>query len=180
MSIFASSIRKTQTSNIMKKIITTLLATLFALVAMTSCGDKEKPDYKDLIVGQWEVTTYYHWNHDFTDESISETTCTLPDTTYQGYDSAKFNANGTTRWHMCDLWVSQGSYSDPYRSFEWRIDDDSLLVSPNWVADNISKYAIKKLDRENLVIEEYTNNGHADYNHHHREQIHRYTFRRVE
>lgn len=163
----------------MKKTIM-LCATLFALIAMTACGDKEKPGYKDLIVGKWEVKTFYHWTHDFTDESLSgEETYNLPDTMYQGYDLAEFNANGTTRWHMSDRWVSQGMYSDPYRNFDWRIDGDSLFVSPDWVADNISKYTIKELDSENLVIEEYSNNGHPDYSHHHLEQIRRYTFRRV-
>lgn len=154
---------------------------MFALIAMTACGDKEKPGYKDLIAGKWAVKTYYYGCHDFTDESLSgEVTYTLPDTNYQGYDSAAFNANGTTRWHRSDRWVSQGMYSDPYSNFEWRIDGDSLFVPTNWVADNISKYAIKKLDGENLVIEEYLNNGHPDYSHHHLEQIHRYTFRRVQ
>jgi len=163
----------------MKKTIM-LCATLFALIAMTACGDKEKPGYKDLIAGKWEVQTYYHWTHDLTAESLPvEETFILPDTMYQGYDSAVFNADGTTRWHMSDLWVSQGMFSYHYRDFEWRIKGDSLFVSPDWVADNILKYAIKKLDSENLVIEEYTNNGHADYSHHHLEQIHRYTFRRV-
>ena len=157
-----------------------LCAVVFALTAMTGCGDKEKPGYKDLIVGQWEVTTYYHWYHDFTDESLSEVTYTLPDTTYQGYDAAMFNADGTTRWHMSDRWVSQGMYTDPYRNFEWRIDGDTLLVSPDWVADNISKYAIKKLDNTTLVIEKYLNNEHPEYSHHHWEQIHRYTFRRMQ
>jgi hypothetical protein len=148
---------------------------------MTACGDKEKPEYEDLIAGKWEVKTYYHWCHDLTDESLSgEFTYILPDTNYQGYDSAEFNADGTTRWHMSDRWVSQGMYSDAYRNFEWRIDGDSLLISPNWATGNISKYAIKNLDSENLVVEEYTNNVQYDFNHHHLEQIHRYTFRRVE
>ena len=159
-----------------------LICVLFiSLIAMGACKPKEKTSYKELIVGKWEVKKYYTWYHDFTDESLSfEETTTLPDTSYQGYDSAEFNANGTTRWHMSDRWVSQGMYSDPYRNFEWRIDGDSLFVSPNWVADNISKYAIKELDNETLVIEEYLNNEHPDYSHHHWEQIHRYTFRRVQ
>lgn len=153
---------------------------ILTIATMVACGKKDIPGYKDLIVGQWEVKTYYYWVHDLTDGSQSdEITYTLPDTTYQGYDSAEFNANGTTRWHRSDLWVSQGMYSDPYRNFEWRINGDSLLVSPNWATGNISKYAIKKLDSENLVIEEYSNNGHPDYSHHHLEQIHRYTFHRM-
>ena len=45
---------------------------------MTACSKKNDK----LIVGKWEVKTYYYWNHDLTDESLSEeATITLPDTT---------------------------------------------------------------------------------------------------
>ena len=159
----------------MKKLLT-LSTVLLALAVMTACSKKND----ERIVGKWEVKTYYYWNHDLTDESLSEeATITLPDTTYAGYDWVEFREGGTTRWHMSDRWVREGLHTDPYRDFEWRISGDSLLVSSNWVADNISRYAIKELDSKTLVIEQYTNNGHEEYSHHHREQIHRYTFKRV-
>ena len=123
--------------------------------------------------------SYYHWYHDFTDESLSsERTYTLSDTNYIGYDSAEFNTTGTMRWHMNDRYVSSGMFSDPYINFEWRIKGDSLFVSPNWVADAIAKYAIKELNSEALVIEQYLDNEHPEYSYHHWEQIHRYTFSR--
>ena len=43
----------------------------------------------------------------------------------------------------------------------------------------ITFYKSKKLNSENLVIEKYLNNGHEEYGHHHREQIHRYTLKRT-
>lgn len=165
----------------MKKlfVISTLAASLIALAALTSCGGKDNSGYKELIAGKWVVKSYYHWYHDFTDESLSnERTYTLSDTNYIGYDSAEFNTNGTMRWHMNDRYVSSGMFSDPYINYEWRIKGDSLFVSPNWVADNIAKYAIKELNSEALVIEQHLDNEHPEYSHHHWEQIHRYTFSR--
>ena len=78
----------------MKKlfVISTLAASLIALAALTSCGGKDNSGYKELIAGKWVVKSYYHWYHDFTDESLSsERTYTLSDTDYIGYDSAEFN-----------------------------------------------------------------------------------------
>ena len=148
---------------------------LIALVAMTAC-DPKKPSNEELILGKWEVKTYYHMYHDFTDENCSfESSYTLPDTTYVGYDSIEFNNDGTSLWHMSDLYVSSGMFTDPYKHFNWIIRDDSLIV--NYCQD---KYAIKELNSENLVIEEYVNNGHEEYSHHHWEQIHRYTLKRVQ
>ena len=153
-----------------------LSAVLLALAAMTSCGNKN--DYKELIVGKWEVKTSYHWYHDLTDESLSsEATYTLPDTNYIGYDSAEFHADGTMQWHMSDRYVSEGMFTDPYRNFDWLINGDSLFVYIGTI-ENGSKYAIKALDNKTLIIEEYTNNEHPEYSHHHWEQIHRYTLNR--
>lgn len=147
---------------------------LIALVAMTAC-DPKKPSNEELILGKWEVKTYYHMYHDFTDENCSfEASYTLPDTTYVGYDSIEFNNDGTSQWHMSDLYVSSGMFTDPYKHFNWIIRDDSLIVNCQ------DKYAIKELNSENLVIEEYVNNGHEEYSHHHWEQIHRYTLKRVQ
>ena len=84
-----------------------IFATFFALVAMIACNDKT--DYKELIVGKWEVKTCYHWYHDLTDEIwSSEESYTLPDTNYIGYDAIEFNADKTSRWHRSDLYVQQG------------------------------------------------------------------------
>ena len=152
-----------------------LICVLFiSLIAMGACKPKEKTSYKELIVGKWEVKKYYTWYHDFTDESLSfEETTTLPDTSYQGYDMIEFNADGTSLWHMSDRYVQQGMFDNPYRTFNWQISDDSLIVHSEW------KYAIKELNTENLVIEEYVNNGHEEYGHHHWEQTHRYTLKRT-
>ena len=106
--------------NDMKKLLT-LSTVLLVLAVMTACSKKNDK----LIVGKWEVTTYYHWDHDLTDESLSEeTTFTLPDTSYVGYDWVEFRADGTTLWHMSDLWVHDGMFTDPYRDFEWRTSGD--------------------------------------------------------
>lgn len=146
---------------------------LFAIVVMAAC-DPKKPGNEELIVGKWEVETYYHWSHDFTAETYEEVTYLPSDTDYIGYDSVEFNADGTSRWHMSDLYVCSGMFTDPYKHFSWIIDDDTLIISSQ------EKYAIKELNNENLVIEEYVNNGHEEYSHHHWEQIHRYTLKRVQ
>jgi hypothetical protein len=96
-----------------------------------------------------------------------------------GYDAAEFYADGTTRWHMSDKYVHDGMFTDPYRHFEWRISGDSLFVSTNWFEGSVLKYAIKELNNETLVIEQYTNNGHSEYSHHHWEQTQCYTFKRT-
>ncbi len=154
-----------------------IFATFFALVAMIACNDKT--DYKELIVGKWEVQTCYHWYHDFTDESLSFEEISAPaDTNYIGYDSAEFNADGTSRWHMNDRYVQGGMFTDPFRHFNWCISEDSLFVYTGTLENAMWKFAIKELDGKNLVVEEYTNNGHQDYSHHHWEQILRYTFKR--
>lgn len=146
---------------------------LIALFVMNAC-DPKKPSNEELIVGKWEVESYYHWYHDFTDESLSfEVSYTLPDTTYIGFDSIEFNADGISHWHMSDLYVSGGMFTDPYKHFSWIIHDDTLIVN------NEELFAIKELNSENLVIEEYVNNGHEEYGHHHHEQIHRYTLKRT-
>jgi hypothetical protein len=80
---------------------------------------------------------------------------------------------------MSDLYVHDGMYTEPYRHFEWRISGDSLFVSTNWFEGSVLKYAIKELNNETLVIEQYTNNGHPEYSHHHWEQTHCYTFKRT-
>lgn len=149
---------------------------ILGIVAMIACEPKNvEPDYEKKIVGKWEVKNYYHWYHDFTDESFSsEESFTLPDTSYQGYDSIEFKAYGSSRWHMSDRWVQQGMYDNPYRTFNWQIVDDTLIVNFE------GKYAIKELNNENLVIEQYANNGHEEYGHHHWEQIHRYTLKRAQ
>ena len=147
---------------------------LISLIFMGACKPKEKTSYHELIVGKWEVKKYYTWYHDFTDESLSfEETTTLPDTSYQGYDMIEFNADETSLWHMSDRYVQQGMFDNPYRTFYWQISEDSLIVQSEW------KYAIKELNTEDLVIEEYVNNGHEEYGHHHWEQIHRYTLKRT-
>lgn len=147
---------------------------LIALLVMNAC-DPKKPSNEELIVGKWEVESYYHWYHDFTDESLSfEVSYTLPDTTYVGFDSIEFNADGISHWHMSDLYVSGGMFTDPYKHFSWIIRDDTLIVN------NEEIFAIKELNSEKLVIEEYVNNGHEEYGHHHWEQIHRYTFNRAQ
>lgn len=154
-----------------------IFAALFALVAMIACNDKT--DNKELIVGKWEVQTCYHWYHDFTDESLSFEEISAPaDTNYIGYNSAEFNADGTSRWHMNDRYVQGGMFTDPFRHFNWCISEDSLFVYTGTLENAMWKFAIKELDGKNLVVEEYTNNGHQDYSHHHWEQILRYTFKR--
>lgn len=159
----------------MKK-ITFICMAILGIVAMIACEPKNvKPDYEKQIAGNWEVKTYYHWYHDFTDENLSfETSVTLPDANYQGYDSIEFKTDGTSRWHMTDLWVQQSMFDDSYRTLNWQIVGDTLIV------DFAGKFAIKELNNENLVIEQYRNNGHEEYSHHHSEQIHRYTLKRVQ
>lgn len=156
------------------KNLTLFCMVILGIVAMTACKPKEKTSNKELIVGKWEVKTYYHWCHDFTNENLSyEESANLPDTNYVGYDAVKFNADGTSRWHMSDLYVQQGMYDNPYRTFNWQIREDTLIVSYDW------KFTIKELNIEKLVIESYINNGHEEYSHHHLEQTHRYTLKRV-
>ena len=64
-------------------------------------------------------------------------------------------------------------YDDPYATFNWQIVDDTLIIASEL------KYAIKELNKNDLVIEEYANNGGEEYSHHHWEQIHRYTLKRA-
>ena len=124
--------------------------------------------------------TYHGWFHDFTLDTSQDITCTpANDTNYVGYDAAEFYADGTTRWHMSDKYVHDGMFTDPYRHFEWRLSGDSLFVSTNWSDGSVLKYAIKELNNETLVIEQYTNNGHSEYSHHHWEQTQCYTFKRT-
>lgn len=160
----------------MKK--TLLLCTaLIVLTAMTACRNKDTFGYDELIVGKWEVTSFYHWSHDFTDESLSEeVTYTLPDSNYVGYDSTEFNTDGTMRWHRNDRYVEQGLFADPYVQANWHISGDTLFFG----YEDPMVFTIKQLNSENLVIENYTNNGHPEYSHHHLEQIKRYTFKRAQ
>lgn len=153
-----------------------IFAILFAIVAMIACNDKT--EYKDLIVGKWEVQTYYHWFHDFTAETYEDGTCSPSDTNYIGYDSVEFDADGISHWHMNDRYVQGGMFTDPIRHFNWCISEDSLFVYTGTLENAMWKFAIKELDGENLVVEEYKNNGHSEYSHHHWEQIQRYTFKR--
>ena len=158
----------------MKKILI-FCTTLIALSAMTACRNKDTFGYDELIVGKWEVASFYHWSHDFTDESLSgEVTYTLPDSNYVGYDSAEFNADGTMRWHRNDRYVDQGLFADSYVQYNWHISGETLYIG------NETGFVIKVLNSENLVIENYTNNEHPEYSHHHLEQINRYTFKRAQ
>ena len=152
---------------------------LIAIVVMTAC-DPKKPSNEELIVGKWAVETYYHWSHDFTAETYEEVTYLPSDTDYIGYDSVEFNADGTSRWHMSDLYVSEGMYSDPYRDVNWLVSGDSLFVYTGTLENAMWKFAIKELDSKKLVVEEYKNNEHPLYSQHHREQIHRYTLERAQ
>ena len=149
------------------------------VTTMVSCN-KNNPKNEELIVGKWDVQTYHSWVHDFTLDTHQEVTCTpATDPNYVGYDAAEFYADGTTRWHMSDKYVHDGMFTDPYRDFEWRINGDSLFVSTNWAADDVARYAIKELNNETFVIEQYTNNEHSEYSHHHWEQTQCYTFKRT-
>lgn len=149
------------------------------VTTMVSCN-KNNQSKEELIVGKWDVMTYHGWFYDFTLDTSQDITCTpTTDTNYVGYDAAEFYADGTTRWHMSDKYVHDGMFTDPYRHFEWRINGDSLFVSTDWAADNVARYAIKELNNETLVIEQYTNNGHPEYSHHHWEQTQCYTFKRT-
>ena len=149
------------------------------VTTMVSCN-KNNQSKEELIVGKWDVQTYHGWFHDFTLDTHQDVTCTpATDTNYVGYDAAEFYADGTTRWHMSDKYVHDGMFTDPYRHFEWRISGDSLFVSTNWFEGSVLKYAIKELNNETLVIEQYTNNGHSEYSHHHWEQTQCYTFKRT-
>ena len=149
------------------------------VTTMVSCN-KNNQSKEELIVGKWDVMTYHGWFHDITLDTSQDITCTpATDTNYVGYDAAEFYADGTTRWHMSDKYVHDGMFTDPYRHFEWRISGDSLFVSTNWFEGSVLKYAIKELNNETLVIEQYTNNGHPEYSHHHWEQTQCYTFKRT-
>ncbi len=156
----------------MKKVFAIMIVAAF-VTTMVSCN-KDNQSKEELIVGKWDVQTYHCWLHDFTMDTYEDATYTpATDTNYRGYDAAEFYSDGTTRWHMSDLYVHDGMFTEPYRHFEWRISGDSLFVS------TMAHYAIKELNKETLVIEEYMNNGHEEYSHHHLEQIHRYTFKRA-
>ena len=149
------------------------------VTTMVSCN-KNNPKNEELIVGKWDVQTYHSWVHDFTLDTHQDVTCTpATDPNYVGYDAAEFYADGTTRWHMSDKYVHDGMFTEPYKYFEWRINGDSLFVSTDWTTDDVARYAIKELDNETLVIEQYTNNGHPEYSHHHLEQTQCYTFKRT-
>ena len=149
------------------------------VTSMVSCN-KDNQKNEELIIGKWDVQTYYNWEHDITCDSYIESTYTpATDTNYRGYDASEFYADGTTRWHMSDKYVHDGMFTEPYKYFEWRINGDSLFVSTDWTTDDVARYAIKELDNETLVIEQYTNNGHSVYSHHHLEQTHCYTFKRT-
>ena len=162
----------------MKKVFAIMIVAAF-VTTMVSCN-KNNPKNEELIVGKWDVQTYHSWVHDFTLDTHQDVTCTpATDPNYVGYDAAEFYADGTTRWHMSDKYVHDGMFTDPYRDFEWRINGDSLFVSTNLEADDVARYAIKELNNGTLVIEQYTNNEHSEYSHHHWEQTQCYTFKRT-
>ncbi|MBO6023779.1 MAG: hypothetical protein J6P83_02880 [Bacteroidales bacterium] len=162
----------------MKKVLAMMIVAAF-VTTMVSCN-KNNQSKEELIVGKWDVQTYHCWLHDFTMDTYEDATYTpATDTNYRGYDAAEFYSDGTTRWHMSDLYVHDGMYTEPYRHFEWRNSGDSLFVSTNWFEGSVLKYAIKELNNETLVIEQYTNNGHPEYSHHHLEQTQCYTFKRT-
>ena len=159
----------------MKKVFAIMIVAAF-VTTMVSCN-KNNQSKEELIVGKWDVQTYHCWLHDFTMDTYEDATYTpATDTNYRGYDAAEFYSDGTT---LSDLYVHDGMYTEPYRHFEWRISGDSLFVSTNWSDGSVLKYAIKELNNETLVIEQYTNNGHSEYSHHHLEQTHCYTFKRT-
>ena len=153
-------------------------AAMFTLATMTACGGKDigGNEYNELIVGHWDVTTYHLWVNDlyngrsWPDGYSQDVTYNLPDTSYSGYDAVEFNADGTMRWHMNDRMVSEGGYSDPYVNGNWTVRLDSLIT-------NDTRYGIKQLDSETLVIEDYYKVS-SYQNHHGWERINHYTFRR--
>ena len=162
----------------MKKVLAMMIVAAF-VTTMVSCN-KNNPKNEELIVGKWDVQTYHSWVHDFTLDTHQDVTCTpATDPNYVGYDAAEFYADGTTRWHMSDKYVHDGMFTEPYKYFEWRINGDSLSVSTNWTENDVARYAIKELNNETLVIEQYTNNEHSEYSHHHWEQTQCYTFKRT-
>lgn len=174
--LIALLIRPYQKHLAMKKPITMLIVAMVAM-AMTSCNSDS--NYKELIVGKWEVKTYRLWVHDLTDEDpwttgdsySQEETWNLPDTSYSGYDAAEFNADGTMRWHMSDRMVNEGAFSDPYVDANWYISGDSLII-------NETKYAIREIDKETLVIEDYYK-VNSYQSHHGWERTNCYTFKRA-
>jgi hypothetical protein len=155
----------------MKK-TTFICMVILGIIALSACKPGNvKPDFEKQIVGKWEVKSCYHWYHDLTDEIwSSEESFTLPDTNYIGYDAIEFNADGTLRWHMSDLMVQEGAFTDPYVEANWFLHGDSLII-------NTTKYAITKPDEETLIIEDYFR-VNSYQGHHGWERINRYTLKR--
>ncbi|MCR4829712.1 MAG: lipocalin family protein [Bacteroidales bacterium] len=164
----------------MKKIFW-LGAMVCALGMMIACeDDNTQSENEELIVGIWDVQSLYWWMHDITDETYAEETNYVDDSSYSGYDAVEFNRDGTSRWYMSDRMVHNGGFDNPYKTFNWQIKGDSLFVyAGETIAYNPWEcFAIQTLDGSKMVIESYYNNGHAEYSHHHLEQIKRYSLNR--
>ena len=149
----------------------------FTLTRILS-NDQDDPSNTEQLIGNWDVQSYYLWIHDLTDEDpwvtdgsySHEETWNLPDTNYVGYDAIEFNADGTLRWHMSELMVQEGAFTDPYVEANWFLNGDSLII-------NTTKYAITKPDEETLIIEDYFRVD-SYQGHHGWERINRYTLKR--
>lgn len=150
-------------------------ALLCALGMFAACGDK---DNSSLIVGKWEVQNIHYVVDDHTAGTHNEYTLNATDSTYIGYDTVEFDADGTTRWHLNDRYVQEGMYPYSYRDFNWYIKGDSLIVWVEFESNRWFTFDIKELDGKKLVVEEYYDKP-EEYSHHHLEGTNRYTFKRV-
>jgi len=157
-----------------------LILAIFVLVAMTACTPvEENVNYKELVLGEWDVQTYRNIYHDFTDGQTEDESFDVTDPDYVGYDAAGFNADGSMWWHMNDLYLDLSMHTDPYRDFNYRMNGDSLIIyagSPDNVWWN---FVIKELDNETMVVEGYNADHQPLYNHHEWEEFEYYTFKRA-
>lgn len=134
----------------MKKL--TLISMILGIALLSAC----KPNYDELILGQWDVYTLHDVFNNLTDSIHHEKTYyPQTDSLYPGCDAAEFKSDGTVRLHMSAFYVAQNRTENPYRSYQWRIIGDTLYLSQDYNNSIVYPYAIQELNDETLVIEYY-------------------------
>lgn len=166
----------------MKKILISIVAAFIAFVATSACkeekdtqsgNDNDNAVEASQIVGKWDVQCVHFVRDDYTSGEHYEIYHYTDDTIAgPNYDSIDFDADGTSRWYMCESYRQSCGATDPYMVFSWHVGGDSLFVS------SYNNFFIKEVDSVALVIESYRKNTYPDYGHHVFEESESWTLKR--
>ena len=147
------------------------------ILMLAACDSNNEGD--DPIVGKWYILSVRHEMTDHTAGTYDDRTIFSTNSNYIGYDTIDFDADGNSRWHMNDRYVSDGMFTDPYRYFNWYRTGDSLIVWKEFIENRMFAFEIKELSNSTLVVEEYYDKP-EEYSHHHIEGTDCYTLKRVQ